>query len=430
MHNRKPTNRREFLRNASMGSLGLMLLSRRAGAVAANDKVVVAHIGLGSMGNSHLRWFANLPEVEIAALCDLDETRLAGAMDSLKAIHPDTRAKAYSDFRRILERDDIDAITCATPDHWHAQIANLAFQAGKDVYGEKPLSFTPAEGQEMLNNFKRYERVFQLGTQIHAGENYHRVVELVRSGRLGKIHTARIWKTGGPPNLGFPANQTPPDTLNWDMWLGPAPYAQYTPARCHASFRYFFDYSGGVFGDFWCHIADIVFWALKPVGLRSIDARGEIPHDSIVDTPTWIDIDYEFKDLNIHWTTTPPDVPGAAGRDIGAYFEGTRGSLICDYSSLEVTLDGRKMDDIPDVPRTIARSPGHQQNFIDSVKSRVQPESNLEYTRKMTLPMHLGLISFRLGRKLIWDDRAEKFVGDSAADYLLSRPYRAPWKLC
>lgn len=430
MHTGKPTNRRQFLLGASMGSLGLMFLSRRAGAVPPSDKVVVAHIGLGMMGNSHLRWFAGLPEVEIAALCDLDETRLAGAMGSLKAIHPDTRAQAYSDFRRILERDDIDAVTCATPDHWHAQIANMAFQAGKDVYGEKPLSYTPAEGKVMLANFKRYERVFQLGTQIHAGENYHRVVELLRSGRLGKIHTVRLWKTGGPPKLGFPANQAPPGTLNWDMWLGPAPDARYNPARCHSSFRYFFDYSGGVFGDFWCHIADIAFWALEPAGLRSIDARGEIPHDSIADTPVWIDVDYEFKELNIHWTTKPPDVPGATGRHIGAYFEGTRGTLICDYSSLEVVLDGRKMDDIPDVPRTIPRSPGHQRNFIDSVKSRVQPESNLEYVRAMTLPMHLGLISFRLGRKLAWDHRAEKFVGDSAANFLLSRPYRPSWDLC
>ncbi|MBW7997975.1 MAG: Gfo/Idh/MocA family oxidoreductase [Candidatus Glassbacteria bacterium] len=427
MTTKNMSNRREFLRKASMGSLGLLLLSRNAGAIAANDKVVVAHIGLGSMGNSHLRWFAGLPDVRIAALCDLDEQRLGRAMDSLKEIHPDTRAKAYTDFRRILEREDIDAITCATPDHWHAPIANLAFQAGKDVYGEKPLSYTPVEGRAMLGNLNRYERVFQLGTQIHAGENYHRVVELVRSGRLGKIHTARIWKTGGPPALGFPANRTPPESLNWDMWLGPAPYAEYTPARCHGTFRYFFDYSGGVFGDFWCHIADIVFWALEPGRLLSIDARGEVPHNSIADTPLWIDIDYEFEDLKIHWTTTPPQVPGAADRQIGACFEGTKGSLLCDYSSCEVTLDGEKLADIPDVPKTLPRSPGHQRNFIDSVKSRTQPESNLEYVRRMTLPMHLGLISFRLGRKLVWDDTAERFVGDNAANYLLSRPYRAPW---
>jgi predicted dehydrogenase len=425
----RKTNRREFLRRAGLGSVGLMILPGRAGAVPPSDKVTVAHIGLGGMGTGHLNWFARLPGVEVVALCDLDQRHLGKAMETLKGIHPDTKAVAYGDFRRILERNDIDAVTVATPDHWHAPVATLAFQAGKDVYGEKPLSYTPAEGRKMLENFNRYERVFQLGTHIHAGETYHRVVELVRSGRLGEIHTARLWKTGGPPDLGFPDSTKPPETLNWEMWLGPCPYAEYTPARCHGTFRYFLDYSGGVYGDFWCHIADIVFWALEPKNLRSIDARGEVPHNQIADTPRWIDADFEFENLSLHWSTRPPDVPGAAERHIGAYFEGTKGTLLCDYHSILVTLDGQTMDDISDVPKSIPRSPGHQQNFIDSVKSRVQPESNLPYVRRMTLPMHLGLISFRLGRKLAWDDAAEKFIGDPAANYLLSRPYRKPWDL-
>jgi len=424
-----PLNRREFFRAASAGSLGMMILTRRAGAVPASDKVVVAHIGLGSMGNGHMRWFAALPDVEIAALCDVDETRLGEKMAGLKELYPGTRVKAYTDFRRILDRDDIDAITCATPDHWHALIAIMAFQAGKDVYGEKPLSYCLAEGQAMLRNIQRYNRVFQLGTQIHAGENYHRVVELLRSGILGKIHTVRLWMTGRSPGLGFPANQTPPDTLDWDMWLGPAPYAKYTPVRCHGTFRYFLDYSGGVFQDFWCHIADIVFWAIEPKGLRSIEARGEPPYDGIADAPRWIDVDYEFDGLKIQWTTDPPDLPGAKDRKIGAYFEGTRGSLICDYGTREIKLGGENLEDIPEVPKTLPRSPGHQRNFIDSVKSRSHPESNLDYVRRMTIPMHLALISYRLKRKLVWDSKAEQFIGDPAANYLLSRSYRSPWEI-
>jgi len=379
----KPKNiitRRKFFRNASAGALGLTILSDYAHAVPASDKVIVAHIGLGMMGNGHMKWFSDLPQVEIAALCDVDETRLGEKMDTLKN-------------------------------------------------GEKPLSHYPAEGRAMLQNMNHYNRVFQLGTQIHAGENYHRIVELLRSGVLGKIHTVRLWKPGGSPVLGFPANQTPPNTLDWDMWLGPAPYAEYTPVRCHHTFRYFFDYSGGVFQDFWCHIADLVYWALEPKGLRSIEARGDSPHDGIADTPRWIEVDYEFEGLNIHWTTNPPDLPGAGEQYIGAYFEGSKGSLICDYHSFEITLGGQKIKDIPEVPKTIPRSPGHQQNFIDSIKSRKQPASNLAYVRRMTIPMHLGLISFRLGRKLVWDEKAEHFVGDHAADYLLSRAYRSPWRL-
>jgi hypothetical protein len=142
-----------------------------------------------------------------------------------------------------------------------------------------------------------------------------------------------------------------------------------------------------------------------------------------------LDVDYEFKDLKLYWTTEPPKVPGAADRGIGAYFEGDKGTLICDYNSREITINGEKMTDIPEVPQSIIRSPGHQQNFVDAVKSRSQPESNLAYARKMTLPMHLGLISYRLGRKLNWDPEKEKFIGDSEANGLLSRKARKAWRL-
>jgi len=287
------------------------------------------------------------------------------------------------------------------------------------------------EGQVMNNALQYHKRIFQLGTQIHAGENYHRVAEIIRSGRLGKIHTVRLWKTGGSPGLGFPPNETPPETLDWDMWLGPAPWAEYTPVRCHGhgSYRYFFDYSGGVFADFWCHIADIMYMSLHPKGLHSIDARGEAPDDGIADTPKWIDVDFKYKDLDVFWTTVPPEVPGADRMHIGAHFEGERGALTCDYGTRIITMGNKTSDDIPEVPLSIPRSPGHQRNFLDSVKSRQQPESNLEYVRGMTLPMHLALISFRLKRRLAWDSNTEQFVNDPAANSMLWREYRSPWSL-
>ena len=184
------------------------------------------------------------------------------------------------------------------------------------------------------------------------------------------------------------------------------------------------DYSGGVFADFWCHIADVVFWAIQPKGLKSIQARGEAP-EGIVDTPKWIEVDYEFEGLNLYWTSEPPDVPGAADKSIWAYFEGNKGTLLTNYSSREIRIDGKMVNDLEEIQQTITRSPGHQQNFVDAVKSRSQPESNLAYAREMTLPMHLGLISFRLGgRKLNWNAEKEKFVGDAAANKLLSRKPR------
>lgn len=381
------------------------------------------------MGNAHLSWFASCPDVEIAAVCDVDETHRVATLRRLQEMRPDTKAEAVEDFRRLLDRSDLDVITCATPDHWHALVSILAMQAGKDVYSEKPLSHTYAEGQAMVNTCRRYGRVFQLGTQIHAGDNYHRVVELVRAGVFGKIHTVRIWKVGGSPGLGFPKEEEPPPTLNWDFWLGPAPWRPYTPARCHFNFRYFWDYSGGDYADFWCHIADLLFWALEPKGLHSITTRGEPPSDGIADTPRWIDVDYEFEDLRVHWTTSVPDVPGARGRGIGAQFVGTEGSLVADYGSRVLFLGDSQLTDIPEVPQTLPRSPGHHRNFLDCVKSRALTESNLEYAFRMTTPLYLGMISFRLGRPLKWDAERQQFLGDEAANRLLTQPYRAPWWL-
>jgi predicted dehydrogenase len=420
--------RRDFLKKSSAGIAGLAFMPSLNQQVPPSDRIRIAHIGVGSMGKNHIHWFAGLPEAEIVAVCDLDQPHLASGVKLINELQPDLKVNAYEDFRPILERKDIDAITCATPDHWHAQIAMLAFQAGKDVYGEKPLSYDIQEGQEMLRNMRENNRIFQLGTQIHAGDNYHRVAEIIQSGVLGKIHTARLWKTGFSPGLGFPEPVAPPPTLNWDMWLGVAPEVPYVPERCHGTFRYFLDYSGGVYADFWCHIADIVFWSLQPSGLRKISARGEVP-EGIADAPKWIDVDFEFDDLSIYWTTRPPDVPGASGREIGAFFEGEKGTLICDYETREIMINNQRMKDIPDISLSLPRSPGHQQNFINSIKSRRQPESNLAYVRKMTLPMHLGLISWRLNRTLYWDEALEKCMGDPEANELLSRKPREKWKL-
>jgi predicted dehydrogenase len=429
MRTGRKIDRRKFISNTALGILGIPLLSNTFRNVAPSDKVRVAHIGLGGQGNAHLNWFNALSDVEVVALCDVDKVRLGKTQKRFLSINQDASVDTYTDFRKVLDRKDIDVITCATPDHWHALIAIMAFQSGKDVYGEKPLSYTIEEGRAMLKSLNRNNSIFQLGTQIHAGDNYHRVAEIIQSGKLGKIHTVRLWKTGGSPGLGFPQNETPPDTLDWNMWLGPAPYEEYTPVRCHDTFRYFLDYSGGVFADFWCHIADIMYMSLHPKGLTSIESRGDRPHDGIADAPLWIDVDFNFKDLNVYWTTEPPNIPGADKMEIGAHFEGTDGSLTCDYDTCVIRVGGEVMNDIPEVPKTIVRSPGHQRNFIDSVKSRQQPESNLLYARDMTIPMHLAIISYRLKRKLNWDSMKEQFIGDDAANYLLSRAYRAPWTL-
>jgi len=426
---KKVVSRRSFLKTALGGAAGLTLLPGRCWSQSPNDRIVVGHVGVGGMGNSHVKWFAGMKDVDIAAICDVDEFHLADTMKKLREMRPDTKTEAYSDFRKVIERDDIDVISCATPDHWHALVAMHAFDAGKDVYGEKPLSHNVAEGRAMLEAMEKNDRIFQLGTQIHAGDNYHRVVELVQSGVLGEIKEVTIWKTTGSSDIGFPQDAPVPSGLDWNMWLGPAPYREYNPKRCHFTFRYFLDYSGGVYADFWCHIADIVFWSLAPEGLHTIEAKGERDWDSISDTPAWLEADFEFDDLTLHWKSHTPDIPGAEGKGIGACFHGSEGTLVCDYGSRQIRLDNEVLEDLPEVPKTIPRSPGHQRNFLDCVKSRALPESHLAYARKMALPMYLGLISWRLKRRLDWDCSEECFIGDEVANRLLSRPGREPWTL-
>ena len=425
--------RRGFLANAAgwVGAgLALPGLARPARAVPASEKVVVAHVGVGGMGQAHVSWFAGFPDVETAAVCDVDRAHAEAALAKLKSIRPDTRAVVETDFRRVLERPDIDAVTCATPDHWHALVAIMAFQAGKHVYGEKPLCYDLGEGQAMLKACRRYRRVFQLGTQIHGGENYHRVVELVRSGALGEIKTIRLWKEGGQPDLGFPGECDPPPTLDWEMWLGPAPWRPYRPAYCPFSFRYFWDFSAGVFGDFWCHVADLPYWALDLGPPRTVMASGSDCLESLGTTPAFMEAELELEGgVKLYWHSRPPEVPGAQGRGLGIQFEGTRGSLVADYDSRVLFLDGQTVHDVPEVPASLPRSPGHQRNFLDCVKSGGVPESNIEHAVRMTLPMHLASISYRLGRKLTWDGVAGVFVGDEAANRLRHRPYRAPWSL-
>lgn len=425
-------SRRKFIAGAAAGAvgaaLGLPLVSSKARAVSPSDKIVVAHVGVGGMGLGHVRWFANEPDVETAAVCDVDSDRAAAALAKLKEIHPDTRAVVETDFRRLLERKDIDVITCATPDHWHALVAIMAFQAGKHVYGEKPLCYDIAEGQAMLKTCRANKRIFQLGTQVHATENYHRAVEIVRSGVLGRIHTIRMWKNSGPAVAVVPPDTDPPANLNWDMWLGPAPGRGFNTAICHY-WRFFWDYAFGTFGDFWCHMADLPFWAMEPGAPLSVKATAESPFGNRTTAPGFLDAEIEFYGVRMTWSSRIPDFEGAAGKDHAVQFVGTNGKMVVDYGTLAIYMDGKVLDDLPDVPKSIPRSPGHHRNFLDCVKSGAEPESNIAHAVKMILPMHLATISYRLGRKLEWNAAKGEFPGDDDANRLRHREYRAPWKL-
>ncbi len=398
---------------------------------AAQDRIRLGFIGLGIKGNDTLAAFARQPDVTIAALCDVDHDRLQAAAKGLATLRPaDTPAGLHEDFRELLRRPDIDAVVNSTPDHWHALVAMHAFAAGKDVYGEKPVAQTYAEARAMQDACRRHGRVFQLGTQIHAQENYHRVVEIVRSGVLGDIREVNLWREPGSPEIPEVPDGAPPAGLNWDLWLGPAPWRPYNPNRVHRLFRHFWDYSGGTFADFWCHIADLAFWALDlHAAPQRVRAHGARPPAGMAETAGWLDAVIDFPGLRLTWTSRTPAFPGAAGRAIGARFVGSRGALVADYTSRTILLDGQERDDLPEVPRTLPRSPGHHRNFLDCIRTRQLPDSHLDYVVPMITPMFLACISYRLGRPLVWDADNERVVDDPEATAMLGRAFRPPWSL-
>ncbi|MFP4056797.1 MAG: Gfo/Idh/MocA family protein [Candidatus Brocadiia bacterium] len=420
-------DRRTFLK-ATGASLGLLLPRWPRGA-APSDQVVMGAIGTGGRGTGVMRWFMGQSDVRMRAVCDVDAHHRERALKVARGREP--QATPYRDFRKLLDRQDIDAVCCGTPDHWHAPIASMAFQAGKDVYSEKPLCHNYREARAMLAAGRRTARVFQLGTQIHDGENYHRVVELVRSGELGRVHTVHVWKGGGVGVIRYTPSGPPPEHLDYDLWLGPAPWRPYHPAHVHHRFRYFLDFSTGVYADFWCHISDIAFWALGLGAPQTIVARGELQDQGMADAPKWIDVDLEFPQVAYRWRSRRPrEAPGRVGGGIGAWFQGTGGSLVCDYGHRAIYLDGQEHHDLAHVPKTLPRSPGHHRNFLNSVKSRRPTESNLDYVVPMTAPMFFGRISLLLGgRKLAWEPEREAFAGDEEATRLLGRVYRQPWTL-
>ena len=255
-------SRRDFLAASSLaiaGAASSPVLAEPAKRKAGpNDTIRLGFIGLGGMGTGLLNIFRGFDDVQVAAVCDVYEPNREKAKELAGG-----KPESYKDFRQVIDRKDIDAVVVATPDHWHFIPTILACQSGKDVYCEKPLSFRIAEGRAMVDAAAKYKRVTQMGNLIHAGENYRRVVEIVRSGALGTIAKTRVWMAADRAGLGKPADGEPPQGLDWDFWLGPAPKRDFNTNRFLFNWRYFWDTGGGILTDFCCHIVDLVHWAME-----------------------------------------------------------------------------------------------------------------------------------------------------------------------
>lgn len=397
---------------------------------APNDRINVGFIGLGGMGTNRLKGFLRHPDVNVVALCDLDTAHV----DQAVALVKESRGLApatFSDFRKLLEVKEIDAVCIATPDHWHALPTVQACQAGKDVFVEKPLSYSIGEGRAMVKAARRYQRVTQMGNHIHNDlPNYRRAVEVVQSGLLGKIQHVNVWKTSESKGLGTPPDSAPPAGFDYATWLGPAPKRAYNKNRAHFNYRYFWDYSGGMFIDFWCHITDVAYWALDLKAPKSVVATGrrELTDDN-GETPNFMDLVYEYPGFNMTWSLCPLAPLGFEDKGIGCVFQGSAGSLFVDYGSNRLFVKGKEVPDFKRPEPTIANSPGHIREFLDSVKSRKLTTCDVEYGHRLTKAGLLGNIAYRTGGRIVWDDEREQIVGDSKANKMVMRKYQKPWKL-
>lgn len=437
--------RREFLKTtgaaAALAGVGMSALGNPANAqetkpaVAPSEKIVVAIIGVAGRGRGHINAFKAYPDVEVGAVCDVYEDHLRAAQQQAG-----DQARGYSDFRKLLEQKDIDAVVVATPPQWHPLISIYACQAGKDVYCEKPMCRHPAEGRAMVKAAADNKRVTQIGTQIHAGENFRRAVEIVQSGALGKIATVKVICNLNeyPGGIGRPADSDPPPGLDWDFWLGPAPKVPFNIARFkEGQHRYFKDYVGSWLLELGPHIADLAFWAMNPGEPKAVSASGgRFVADDISDIPDTLDVLWQFDGLTMTWTHTACNSfnfggsgKPTGGRQLGVFFQGNNGTLFADYGARRWFAEPDRMTDFQPPAPSIPPSPGHDREFLDSVKSRQSPSCCFENHLPLGTALALGQIAYDSGRKLVWDSKSGKVVGDKETQRLAEPSYRKPWRL-
>jgi predicted dehydrogenase len=420
--------RRTFVQ---MAAAGLTLAGSRGRAAApAGDRIQIGFIGLGGQGTGRLNQFMKQNDVDAVAVCDLDQTHLDRAVALVEKAQG-RKPEAFHDFRKLLEARNLDAVMVATPDHWHALPVVQACQAGKDVFIEKPLSYSIGEGRAMVSAAQKHARITQMGNHIHNDlPNYRRVVEVIRSGALGKINRVDCSLQTGAKGLGKPPDSTPPPELDYEFWLGPAPKRPYNPNHSHYNYRYFWDYSGGMLIDFWCHYTDVVYWALDLKAPKNVSAvGGRWAVDDNGETPDTLEVLCEYPNLIMTWTLHPNGRPGFDQMGSSVIFEGADATLVTNYNRYEVYVKGKKQEDFRPPSPTIPDSPGHVREFLDAIKSRKQTTCNVEYGNRLTKGGLLANIAYRTGERLYWDDERERFTGHTQANRYVTRHYRKPWKL-
>ncbi len=396
-----------------------------------NDRPLIALVGAGSQGQGDALNARNYGD--IVAVCDVDRTH---AEQAAKKLATDGRdPKIYSDFRRLLERSDIDIIVNATPDHWHSLVNIAAAKAGKDIYGEKPLTLTVDEGRHVIKAVRENKRILQTGTQQRSTARFRLACELVRNGRIGKLLNANVWLPAGLRDGPFKSVPVP-EGLNWDFWQGQAPWADYMPQRCHRTFRFWYDYSGGTMTDWGAHHNDIAYWAIGLLAPSVVESKVSAqPIPGGYTTFTDYEVNYTYSNgIGLRIRTTRDDsIYGShinkAGQPNGIRFEGTKGWIWVSRDEITASEKHLLTDPLPENAERLYKSNNHMGNFMDCVRSRKLPICDVEIGHRSATMCHLGAISMRTGLKLNWDAKTERFIGEHAehANTYLKREMRKPY---
>lgn len=423
-------SRRRFLQKGLFMSAGMSLVTSAQGhRDSLQDKLNIGIIGVANRGGDNLNGVASQ---NIVALCDTDDNYLARAKERFP------QAKIFNDYRKMLEMKGLDAVTVSTPDHHHAPATSMALHAGLHVYCEKPLTHTVSEARKVAALAKKYNRVTQMGTQIHAENNYRRVVEIIQSGAIGEVKEVHTWVSKVWTGKDRPKETPPvPAHIHWNEWLGPADERPYHPDYLPATWRGYWDFGGGTLGDMACHHMDLPFWAL---GLRypsTVSAEGPAVHPYA--TPPWITVHYTFpaegkrSQVNLTWydgDRTPPilkekGLPQWGG---GNLFIGDKGMMMADYGQYKLFPEADFKGYTPPKP-SIPDSIGHHNEWIQACKTGGITTCNFDYSGALTESVLLGNVAFRVGQKLEWDAKHLRAKNCPDADKFLHAHYRAGWKV-
>ncbi len=430
------TNRRQFLKNSAAAGTFLLtptiVPSSVFGADAPSNRITFGCIGVGRMGLGDLREILGFKQVQVIAVCDVDSNRVKYAQQLVdKKYSTKGDCATYKDFRDLIARDDIDAVSVVTPDQWHALPAIAAAKAGKDIFLQKPLTLTIKEGRVLSDTVRRYNRIFQVGSQQRSETNFRTACELVRNGRIGKLHTVKVGFGTDPSTTPEPAMPIP-DALDYDMWLGPAPWADYTLKRVHPQKGYdrpgwlrIQDYGAGMITGWGAHHNDIAQWGMgtEYTGPVEIDGRADYPKDGLWNVHGDFRIEYTYANgVKVICADTKKNKQGIL-------FEGTEGWVSVMRGRIDAEPKSLLTSTIGPNEIHLYKSNNHKANFLECIKSRTETVAPVEIGHRSCSVCLLGDISMRLGRKLKWDPNAEQFLNDDGANRMLSKPMRSPWCL-